>query len=290
MALYGTRIAAEIGEPAAAGALGVGAVGLVGGFLVGLVVHRLRRPRGRREAEQRAAVDRPMTSGQDGNSAERRETALHTAVELITEGNRLVELEDFGGAEEKLQRARAILETLDLYEKSATVILLLGGVARERGNFRQAEQRYLRALELYEAHDRGELAATALAALGDIQADRGKISEARERWQQALARHSATGTLESEEAQLTAKRLKDTGGEPSQAAGKTGGNMATHARLAAKLLRDAASFYRSVGSQNPTLKEQMEANASVYDQIADLVEKDPMGVLDIGNEGALEQV
>ncbi len=60
--------------------------------------------------------------------------------------------------------------------------------------------------------------------------------------------------------------------------------MATYSQLAAKLLRDAATFFRNVGAQNEPLKEQMNDNASVYDQVADLVEKDPMGVLDLGDE------
>lgn len=62
--------------------------------------------------------------------------------------------------------------------------------------------------------------------------------------------------------------------------------MATYAHLAAKLLRDAATFFRNVGAQNQPLKEQMDDNASVYEQVADLVEKDPLGVLDVGDEGA----
>lgn len=57
--------------------------------------------------------------------------------------------------------------------------------------------------------------------------------------------------------------------------------MATYAQLAAKLLKDAATFFRNVGDQNPTLKEQMHDNASVYEQVADLVEKNPLGTLDI---------
>ncbi|MDE1151878.1 MAG: hypothetical protein PW788_05005 [Micavibrio sp.] len=60
--------------------------------------------------------------------------------------------------------------------------------------------------------------------------------------------------------------------------------MATYAHLAAKLLRDAATFFRNVGAQNEPLKEQMNDNASVYDQVADLVEKDPNGILDLGAE------
>ncbi len=60
--------------------------------------------------------------------------------------------------------------------------------------------------------------------------------------------------------------------------------MATYAQLAAKLLRDAATFFRNVGAQNQPLKEQMDDNASVYEQVADLVENDPMGVLDVEDD------
>jgi len=57
--------------------------------------------------------------------------------------------------------------------------------------------------------------------------------------------------------------------------------MATHAELASKLLRDAANFFRNVGEQNPPLKDQMNDNADVYDQVAQLVETDPSGELDV---------
>ncbi len=57
--------------------------------------------------------------------------------------------------------------------------------------------------------------------------------------------------------------------------------MATYAQLGAKLLRDAATFFRNVGAQNQPLQEQMNDNALVYEQVADLLEKDPNGVLDI---------
>ncbi len=60
--------------------------------------------------------------------------------------------------------------------------------------------------------------------------------------------------------------------------------MATYAHLAAKLLRDAATFFRNVGAQNAPLKDQMEDNASVYEQVADLVERDPNGVLDLADD------
>lgn len=55
--------------------------------------------------------------------------------------------------------------------------------------------------------------------------------------------------------------------------------MPSHAQLAAKLLRDAATFFRTIAEQNPPLKEQMNENASVFDQVADLVEGDPNGVI-----------
>jgi hypothetical protein len=56
--------------------------------------------------------------------------------------------------------------------------------------------------------------------------------------------------------------------------------MPSHAQLAAKLLRDAATFFRNIAEQNEPLKEQMTENASVFDQVADLVEQDPNGVIE----------
>jgi hypothetical protein len=56
--------------------------------------------------------------------------------------------------------------------------------------------------------------------------------------------------------------------------------MQTYAQLSAKLLRDAATFFRNVGDQNAEIKEQMHDNAAVYDQVAALVEKDPLGTLE----------
>ena len=51
--------------------------------------------------------------------------------------------------------------------------------------------------------------------------------------------------------------------------------MSTHAELAAKLLRDAADFFRNVGEQNEPVQDQMDENANVYEQVARLVESDP---------------
>lgn len=55
--------------------------------------------------------------------------------------------------------------------------------------------------------------------------------------------------------------------------------MLTHAQLAAKLLRDAAAFFRTIGDQNPPLKIQMDENASVFEQVADLTEQNPTGII-----------
>ena len=57
--------------------------------------------------------------------------------------------------------------------------------------------------------------------------------------------------------------------------------MATHSDLAAKLLRDAAVFFRHIAEENPDLKADMLDNAEAYEQVADLVQTDPTGVLDL---------
>ncbi len=56
--------------------------------------------------------------------------------------------------------------------------------------------------------------------------------------------------------------------------------MTTNAELAARLLRDAAQFFRTIGGQNAPLKDQMTENADVFDQVADLVEADPTGEIE----------
>jgi hypothetical protein len=55
--------------------------------------------------------------------------------------------------------------------------------------------------------------------------------------------------------------------------------MVTHTQLAAKLLRDAAVFFRTIGDQNAPLKQQMEDNAKVFEEAAALVENDPTGTI-----------
>ena len=62
--------------------------------------------------------------------------------------------------------------------------------------------------------------------------------------------------------------------------------MATYAQVSARMLRDAAKFFRNVGAQNEALREQMDDNATVYEQIADLVENNPLGEIDLGDAPA----
>lgn len=56
--------------------------------------------------------------------------------------------------------------------------------------------------------------------------------------------------------------------------------MPSHAELANRLLLDAAGFFRTIGAQNPKLKNQMGENATVFEQIADLLKQNPSGSLD----------
>lgn len=56
--------------------------------------------------------------------------------------------------------------------------------------------------------------------------------------------------------------------------------MTTNAELAAKLLREAATIFRALGSPDPELGAKLDEFATVYEQVADLVEQNPMGVLE----------
>ncbi len=56
--------------------------------------------------------------------------------------------------------------------------------------------------------------------------------------------------------------------------------MPTHAELAGKLLKDAATFFRTLAEQNETLTEQMTENATVFEQMADLIIQNPEGDLE----------
>ncbi len=57
-----------------------------------------------------------------------------------------------------------------------------------------------------------------------------------------------------------------------------GGN--SYAQLTGKLLRDTATFYRKIAGQNPPLQEHLEQTATIYDQIADAVINNPLGLMD----------
>lgn len=62
--------------------------------------------------------------------------------------------------------------------------------------------------------------------------------------------------------------------------------MATHAQIAANLLRNAATFFRDIGGQNAELKEQMDVNARTYDAVANLLEQDPNGEMPLPTDQA----
>ncbi|MFA7430154.1 MAG: hypothetical protein WCZ23_08365 [Rhodospirillaceae bacterium] len=51
--------------------------------------------------------------------------------------------------------------------------------------------------------------------------------------------------------------------------------MAKIAQVGADMLRAAATFFRAMGSENPSLSEQMEHNAQAYENVAHLLEQDP---------------
>jgi hypothetical protein len=55
--------------------------------------------------------------------------------------------------------------------------------------------------------------------------------------------------------------------------------MPTHAELASRLLIDAAEFFLSLGEQNPPLMDQMQENADVFKQMAEVLATDPTGSL-----------
>lgn len=56
--------------------------------------------------------------------------------------------------------------------------------------------------------------------------------------------------------------------------------MPTHAELSAKLLNDAASFFKTLGAENPALQNQMGHNAAAFEQMATLLVKDPFRKID----------
>lgn len=63
--------------------------------------------------------------------------------------------------------------------------------------------------------------------------------------------------------------------------------MPTHAELSAKLLTDAAGFFRNLGDNNAALKKQMHENADVFEQMAQLMNLKPEGKIDDKTHGYL---
>lgn len=61
--------------------------------------------------------------------------------------------------------------------------------------------------------------------------------------------------------------------------------MATHVEIASNLLRNAATFFRDLGVQNPDLAEQMEMNARTYVTVADMLDTDPNGQMALPSDG-----
>lgn len=53
--------------------------------------------------------------------------------------------------------------------------------------------------------------------------------------------------------------------------------MPTYADLTAKLLIDAAQFFKTIGTSNPDVAEQMNENAGVFEQMAGLIGNQPDG-------------
>ncbi|KJS42665.1 MAG: hypothetical protein VR70_03895 [Rhodospirillaceae bacterium BRH_c57] len=51
--------------------------------------------------------------------------------------------------------------------------------------------------------------------------------------------------------------------------------MANIAQVGSDMLRAAANFFRAVGRENPALTDQMDRNAKAYEDVADMLEKDP---------------
>lgn len=56
--------------------------------------------------------------------------------------------------------------------------------------------------------------------------------------------------------------------------------MTTNAQLAARLLREAAEIYRTLGGDDSEVKQQMDDFGTLYERVADMVELDPAGVVE----------
>lgn len=70
---------------------------------------------------------------------------------------------------------------------------------------------------------------------------------------------------------MAALILRDAGGQT---------NGIPHATMAGDLLKNAAAFFRDLGTKNPPLVEQMTENAAVFEQMAGLIGSNPLGILE----------
>lgn len=53
--------------------------------------------------------------------------------------------------------------------------------------------------------------------------------------------------------------------------------MPTHAELTAKLLNDAATFFRMLAENNAELRDKMNPNAKIFDEVAQALRMQPRG-------------
>lgn len=63
----------------------------------------------------------------------------------------------------------------------------------------------------------------------------------------------------------------------------------THAVIAANLLKEAAAFFTTLGEENAEIKDQMNENATVFSQMADLLENQPTGTIDGQTHGQMAE-
>lgn len=63
--------------------------------------------------------------------------------------------------------------------------------------------------------------------------------------------------------------------------------MPTHAEISGKLLSDAANFFMTLAEQNPDIQKEMTENATVFQQMSQLISQDPEGKIDDKSHGEL---
>lgn len=55
--------------------------------------------------------------------------------------------------------------------------------------------------------------------------------------------------------------------------------MQTNEEIASRILLDAASFFKNLAEENEPIREQMNENAAVYEQMSQLLANDPDGAI-----------